>query len=288
MAVTRLSIGSDATWCRAWVCDTTAERTALLATYVSPNGPRRGDMILDNEVGQLFIVTNGGSDTQLTGLAVLPIDLTTDVTGILPVPNGGTGLSSLTSDQIPFGAGASAFGSSANLKYASGSGLVLNNLLDISGAAGGQIKFPATQNASGAANILDDYELGSWTPTLGGSGGQSGQAYTTQTGLYIKIGQGIWAWYFIALSTLGTVTTSVEIQSLPFPVNASIAGAAGAVQWSSFTNTFVNVQHLAIPGTSVARIRGAAAASVDNATSVVQGDLSNTSTLAGCLNYRTT
>ena len=34
----------------------------------------------------------------------------------------------------------------------------------------GQLKFPATQSASADANTLDDYEEGSFTPTLGGSG----------------------------------------------------------------------------------------------------------------------
>jgi hypothetical protein len=40
---------------------------------------------------------------------------TADITGILGVPNGGTGLSTLTAGYIPFGAGTSAFGSSSNL-----------------------------------------------------------------------------------------------------------------------------------------------------------------------------
>jgi len=39
-------------------------------------------------------------------------------------------------------------------------------LLDISGASAGQIKFPATQNASADANTLDDYEEGTWTAVL--------------------------------------------------------------------------------------------------------------------------
>lgn len=43
------------------------------------------------------------------------LPLTTGVTGTLPVANGGTGLTSLTTGYIPFGAGTSAFGNSANL-----------------------------------------------------------------------------------------------------------------------------------------------------------------------------
>lgn len=91
MSTLRLSEGSDATWARAWVVTTTAERTALLATHGTPLGPKRGDMILDNETGQLYLVTNSGAVAQITGNATLPIDLTTDVSGILPIANGGTG-----------------------------------------------------------------------------------------------------------------------------------------------------------------------------------------------------
>jgi hypothetical protein len=45
------------------------------------------------------------------------ITVTTKVTGVLPVPNGGTGLTSLTAGYIPFGNGTSAFGSSSNLYW---------------------------------------------------------------------------------------------------------------------------------------------------------------------------
>jgi hypothetical protein len=56
-------------------------------------------------------------------------------------------------------------------------------LVDISGASAGQIKFPATQNASAGANTLDDYEEGTWTPSIGGTA-----TYSFQVGRYTKIG----------------------------------------------------------------------------------------------------
>jgi len=52
----------------------------------------------------------------------------------------------------------------------------------------GQLKFPATQSASADANTLDDYEEGSFTPTLGGSGNSF---TTTSSGNYIKVGNSV-------------------------------------------------------------------------------------------------
>ena len=66
----------------------------------------------------------------------------------------------------------------------SGTTGTFTGLVDISAAGAGQIQFPATQNASANANTLDDYEEGTWTPTiLQGGGGITG------TGNYVKIGR---------------------------------------------------------------------------------------------------
>jgi hypothetical protein len=45
------------------------------------------------------------------------VSLTADVTGTLPVANGGTGLATLTAGYIPYGNGTSAFGNESNLSY---------------------------------------------------------------------------------------------------------------------------------------------------------------------------
>lgn len=127
---------------------------------------------------------------------------------------------------------------------------------------------------------------GAWTPSLGGSGGQSGQAYTTQLGFYVKIGQLVIAWYFIDLSTLGTITTDAEIQGLPFTVNASFTGGVNAIQFNQLTTNFVNVQAVIFPNSTIARIRGNMAASTSNALGLVQADFSNITSLAGTLVYR--
>lgn len=91
----------------------------------------------------------------------------------------------------------------------------LGGLLDISGASAGQIKFPATQNASSDANTLDDYEEGTWTPLTAGA-----SSYTTQAGRYIKIGKLVYI-------------------SARITVNAS-GGADGAISGAPFSPTAGN------------------------------------------------
>ena len=86
-------------------------------------------------------------------------------------------------------------------------GLTTAGVLDL---PKGQIKFPATQNASANGNTLDDYEEGTWTPTLGGN-----TTYSDAVGSYVKIGQVVTVQCAIVVSTLGTGSTT-QISGLPF------------------------------------------------------------------------
>ena len=102
---------------------------------------------------------------------------------------------------------------------------------------GGQIAFPATQAASSDANTLDDYEEGTWTPTLWDnslSDGES-QGYTTQSGYYVKIGHTVWIWFKLAMSSLGTLTTTqnARIGGLPFTSTATANSQGGGVMMSA-------------------------------------------------------
>lgn len=81
---------------------------------------------------------------------------------------------------------------------------------------GGNIVFPASQNASGDVHTLDDYEEGTWTPVIGGTGGESGQTYSGQYGKYIKIGKLVHAQFYVTLSAKGTITNYLTIKGLPF------------------------------------------------------------------------
>jgi hypothetical protein len=152
-------------------------------------------------------------------------------------------------------------------------------LLDLSGAASGQIQFPASQNASANAQTLDDYEEGAWTPTLGGTGGESGQVYTTQVGTYTKIGKLVTLTGRIVLSTLGTLTTAVQIEGFPFALDATAnLYTPSSVRWENTTTALVGLWMEAQTSATVAPLRYINAAA-QGSTAVVQATLANNTSM---------
>ena len=80
---------------------------------------------------------------------------------------------------------------------------------------GGGITF---NGDTAAVNALDDYEEGTWTPTLGPG---SGQSYASQVGTYTKVGNVVHCWVDLSLSARGSITGTARILGLPFtPVSS--------------------------------------------------------------------
>jgi hypothetical protein len=146
-------------------------------------------------------------------------------------------------------------------------------LVDLSGAAAGQIKFPGTQNASSNVNTLDDYEEGTWTPTLGGAGGTSGQTYSVRTGVYTKIGNTVTVAFDVTLSAKGTITGNVEIQGLPFALQG--CPAVGAFAWNATATNWVNMVGYMGTAATVIQVFGAAAAGTSTFTALTTTDIGN-------------
>jgi len=99
----------------------------------------------------------------------------------------------------------------------------LQGLTDISGASAGQVKFPATQNASSNVNTLDDYEEGTWTPSLTCAvTGDLVASHLIQNGWYTKVGRLVHVVFRVAMSawTWSTASGFVRITGLPFAVDS--------------------------------------------------------------------
>jgi hypothetical protein len=84
------------------------------------------------------------------------------------------------------------------------------------------ITFPATQVASSDANTLDDYEEGTFTPTIIGTTTAGIGTYTTNQGRYTKIGNRVFCDVYISWSA-HTGTGNLNLEGLPFTSNAAIS-----------------------------------------------------------------
>lgn len=108
--------------------------------------------------------------------------------------------------------GFSTFKDSVSISGAVAIGGVIN-------AQAGQIAFPAVQNPSAGANVLDDYEEGTFTPAITFAvPGDLAVTYITQLGQYTKIGRMVHVNVNITTNTFTHTTASgnLLIGTLPF------------------------------------------------------------------------
>ena len=152
-------------------------------------------------------------------------------------------------------------------------------------ANGVGITFPATQSASSDANTLDDYEEGTWTPIIGGIGGQSGQSYGGgQEGHYTKIGRVVTVSFRVVLSVKGTITGDVAIGGLPFTSQNSITYGSGVTIWATLATNWNYIYLSIVPNTTYARVDGTKSA-VSTIISATTSDIGDTSQFNGSLTY---
>jgi hypothetical protein len=140
-------------------------------------------------------------------------------------------------------------------------------------ASGAGISFPATQSASSDANTLDDYEEGTFSPTVvGGSGGTA--SYGTQQGIYVKVG----GWVFIQLYmdfSKNTISGQLRISNLPFTsksVTPIISTSCG--YWSGWATAILTPTSFMGGNTTAFTLRKLTAASVNCNTSLTDADIS--------------
>jgi hypothetical protein len=90
--------------------------------------------------------------------------------------------------------------------------------LNIAPATSGTgITFPTSQNASSDANTLDDYEEGTWSPTVF-IGATEVTSYHFQNGSYTKVGRIVHANCWVRVNNKGAATGLVTIRGLPFTI----------------------------------------------------------------------
>jgi hypothetical protein len=215
-----------------------------------------------------FAITNPAGDAGNVGLNII---------GVLGSLNGigGTGFPVVTATGLA--------GTVSPRQMAAGSSKL--SLLNPDGVAGSPTYDVVEANLH-VANMAD-YSTGSWTPNIGGTGGQSGQTYSIQEGTYVKVGRDVSAYFTMSLSALGTITGGVQVQGLPFLSQSTGNYRATAITfWNAMTTSIVIMLGRLIQNTTAVDIRIATGATTGLATSAVQADLSATTTIAGSIIYR--
>jgi hypothetical protein len=118
-------------------------------------------------------------------------------------------------------------------------------------ASGAGITFPATQSASTDANTLDDYEEGTFTPTLV-FGSTTQTSWYSREGKYTKIGNLVTALVWVEPDT-PIATGSLIIGNLPFTL-AALSNIPASIYVSGWTyggmSAFTQLTALAIAGTT--------------------------------------
>jgi hypothetical protein len=89
---------------------------------------------------------------------------------------------------------------------------------------------------TGSANLLDDYEEGTWTPTFGGSTTDpSGITYDNQIGTYTKVGNLVQVTIKLGTDAITSIGSgNLRIRGLPFNPNYAVgAGRPTAYSFAS-------------------------------------------------------
>ena len=130
-------------------------------------------------------------------------------------------------------------------------------------SSGTGIAFPATQSASSDANTLDDYEEGTFTPTVSGAGSVT---YSGQYGIYTKIGTMVFVTGKINVASSTLNANIITINGLPFTaINSQDTGQRSSTMiygdWQNM-GSYATTGRLRIDGASIIGVRDSGGSSV--------------------------
>lgn len=133
-------------------------------------------------------------------------------------------------------------------------------------ASGSGVSFPATQSASTDPNTMDDYEEGTWTPSLGGN-----TTYTTQTGTYTKIGRMVFIQANLVINVLGTGSLTT-VSGLPFVNAVANAVPISVDSTASLATSVVSISAQVVNANTTVTFHSRTAASTGDAVNNVFGN----------------
>jgi len=128
------------------------------------------------------------------------------------------------------------------------------------------ITFPATRSASSDVNTLDDYEEGTWTPSVGGTATYGAQ----RNGWYIKVGNLVTIACDLSINAIGTGSTTT-VSGIPFSNNAGgVTNGGGSLSYFATLTSAVYSLATQMSGTTFVFVSLTAAnVSVNNVAAVL-------------------
>jgi len=177
--------------------------------------------------GTLTSVYNAGNNGTFGGITIVNSDSTSNRTAAgVNFVNGSSGVSSIvgTSTAASKGdlrfitRGADNSGNTSERMQITNDGAVLIGTTTIGSAAAGDLVVNGGVFLGGtaAANELDDYEEGNWTPGVTFGGGNTGVNSGASAGSYTKVGRLVMASGLLLLSSKGSSTGNALLTGLPF------------------------------------------------------------------------
>jgi len=103
-------------------------------------------------------------------------------------------------------------------------------------------------NSSALTNsTLNDYETGTWTPTLTADTNPSSVVYSSQTGRYTKIGNTVYVWCYMSISSISGGSGACYVSGLPFNCSGNVQGGM-QLNWSNngFVSLLATAAHIPI------------------------------------------
>lgn len=199
--------------------DTEKIATAAIGTSVpSPTGTGASGTWGISITGNAATATDAANHIADTGAAHAASAIANTPAGSIAATDVQTAINELDTEKAALAGSASQAFSASTLSAATTIGVGAAT----PAASGAGITFPATQSASSNANTLDDYEEGTWTPTMTGA---TVVGTPTYAGYYTKIGRFVRFILYITSTTSFASPDRVSCYfNLPFAPVASPVG----------------------------------------------------------------
>jgi hypothetical protein len=191
---------------------------SVTTSDTAPTSPADGDLWYDSVGGRMYVYyqdpdtsqwvdasPQGGGDAGFSKLEVgnTKAEVTdTGSNGTFTVTTEGTGRLSVDSSGRTLLGGVTANANGGVLQLSSG------------------ITFPATAVAATDPNTLDDYEEGTFTPTITAASGSP--TYTVQDGFYTKVGRAV-SVYLKVIFNKNTLSGMISVNGLPYTIKGASA-----------------------------------------------------------------